>query len=73
MSTMMMMMAMMMTMMMTRMILLLMLKGRVNDYNEDVEYDVDISDIITVDFYRYDGKNIYNILPQSTQWAKICL
>ena len=66
-------MAMMMTMMMTRMILLLMLKGKVNDYNEDVEYDVDISDIITVDVYRNDGKNIYNILPQSTQWAKICL
>ena len=48
-------------------------EGDVNDYNEVVEYDVDICDIITVDVYRYDGKNIYNIFPQSMQCAKICL
>ena len=48
-------------------------EGDVNDYNEVVEYDVYICDIITVDVYKYEGKNIYNILPQSTQWAKICL
>ena len=45
-------------------------EGDVDDYNEVVEYDLYICDIITVDDYQYD---IYNILPESTQWAKICL